>query len=42
MAGHMEFSRRKLDLTEVGERTQIAQGKIVEMLDELIEMAEEQ
>ena len=42
VAGHMEFSRRKLDLTEVGERTQIAQSKIVEMLDELIEMAEEQ
>ncbi|MEE2808264.1 MAG: tetratricopeptide repeat protein [Verrucomicrobiota bacterium] len=42
VAGHMEFSRRKLDLTDVGESTQIAQSKIVEMLDALIEMAEEQ
>jgi len=42
VAGHMEFSRRKLDLTELGEGTQVAQSKIVEMLDELIEMAEEQ
>ncbi|RZO14345.1 MAG: tetratricopeptide repeat protein [Verrucomicrobiaceae bacterium] len=42
VAGHMEFSRRKLDLTEVGEGTQVAQSKIVAMLDELIEMAEEQ
>ena len=42
VAGHMEFSRRKLDLTDVGESTQMAQSKIVEMLDALIEMAEEQ
>ena len=42
VATHMEFSRRKLDLEDVGENTQVAQGKIVEMLDELIKRAEEQ
>ena len=36
VASHMEFSRRKLDLKDVGENTQVAQFKIVEMLDELI------
>ena len=40
VASHMEFSRRKLDLKDVGENTQVAQFKIVEMLDELIKRGE--
>ncbi len=42
VATHMEFSRRKLTLTDAGEVTQVVQGHIVTMLDELIAMAEEQ
>ena len=42
VASHMEFSRRKLGLKDVGENTQVAQFKIIEMLDELIKRAEEQ
>ena len=38
----MEFSRRKLGLTDAGEVTQGVQGQIILMLDELIAMAEEQ
>ena len=42
VATHMEFSRRKLGLEDAGENTQVVQGKIIEMLDELIARAEEQ
>ena len=42
VASHMEFSRRKLGLTDAGEVTQGIQSRIVVMLDELIAMAEEQ
>ena len=41
VASHMEFSRRKLGLKDVGENTQVAQFKIIEMLDELIKRAGE-
>lgn len=42
VASHMEFSRRRLGLTDAGEETQQVQGQIILMLDELIAMAEEQ
>ena len=42
VASHMEFSRRKLGLTDAGDVTQEVQGHIIKMLDELIAMAEEQ
>ncbi len=42
VATHMEFSRRKLGLEDVGEPTQEVQGHIISMLDELIAMAEQQ
>jgi hypothetical protein len=42
VASHMEFSRRKLGLTDPGEVTQEVQGNIITMLDELIARAEEQ
>ena len=42
VATHMEFSRRKLGLEDTGDKTQVVQGKIIEMLDELIKRAEEQ
>jgi tetratricopeptide (TPR) repeat protein len=42
VASHMEFSRRKLGLTDAGDVTQEVQGHIITMLDELIAMAEQQ
>lgn len=42
VATHMEFSRRKLGLTDPGDTTQEVQTHIITMLDELIERAEEQ
>ncbi len=42
IADHMDFSHRRLTFEDSGEQTQEVQGKIVAMLDQIIQQAEEQ